>query len=251
MQRAAMLKASGCLSSRSTDALEVLTNTVPFDLHLKLRQAQEVVKLSAKHVEDPLRQDFNRWVSGERLRSRKPTIFQLRRFNEMRGKAQFDKIEKEFKYDREFMGLMKAKGKVNTEDFKLDKNIQEANVRELLTRLDQDEIIVLTDGSALDNPGPTGGVVFLDGYQALPILLKKGVSPFGNHYTGELVVIQISLEFLAIVSQVKNRDIHILTDCQVAIITAFHSHRPTNKVEIIIAIKQHIQWSGVFSLTSH
>ena len=55
VQRAAMLKASGCLNSTSTDALEVLTNTVPIALHLKMRQAQEVVRITAKHDEDPLK----------------------------------------------------------------------------------------------------------------------------------------------------------------------------------------------------
>ena len=52
-----MLKASGCINSTSTDALEVLTNTIPIDLHLKMRQAQEVVGISAKHEEDPLKKD--------------------------------------------------------------------------------------------------------------------------------------------------------------------------------------------------
>ena len=77
MKKAAILTASGCLSSTSTDALELVTNKVPFDLHLKLRQAQEVVRISAKHEDDPLRHDFSRWVSGERLRGCKPTTFQL------------------------------------------------------------------------------------------------------------------------------------------------------------------------------
>ena len=40
---------------RTSDALEVLTNTIPIDLHLKMRQAQEVVQISAKHEEDPLK----------------------------------------------------------------------------------------------------------------------------------------------------------------------------------------------------
>ena len=51
VHRAAMLKATGCINSTSTDALEVLTNTIPIDLHLKMRQAQEVVRISAKHEE--------------------------------------------------------------------------------------------------------------------------------------------------------------------------------------------------------
>ena len=53
VHRAAMIKASGCLNSTSTEALEVLTNSQPIDLQLKLRQAQEVVRIGAKHPEDP------------------------------------------------------------------------------------------------------------------------------------------------------------------------------------------------------
>ena len=47
VQRTAMLKASGCLSSRNTDALQVTTNCTSIDLHLKLGQAQELVRLVA------------------------------------------------------------------------------------------------------------------------------------------------------------------------------------------------------------
>ena len=39
VQRSAMLVATGCVSSTSTETLEILTNTLPIDLHLKLRQA--------------------------------------------------------------------------------------------------------------------------------------------------------------------------------------------------------------------
>ena len=56
IQRSAMLKASGCLNSTSAEALEVITNTTPIDLQLELRQAQEIVRLSAKYEEDPLKE---------------------------------------------------------------------------------------------------------------------------------------------------------------------------------------------------
>ena len=141
------------------------------------------------------------------------------------------------------MCLMKEGGKVNTDEFKVGKEIQEENVRDLLTRLQPKDVVIFTDGSAFGNPGPTGagGVVYLDGYEAAPVLLKKGVSPWGNNFTGELVGIQISLEFIAEVSQVEDRDIHIFTDCQGAIISAFHNQIPKNKIGIITSIKESIQ----------
>ena len=74
-----------------------------------------------------MRTDFNDWINSNRVHGSKPTIFQLLmcRFKEMKGSVEFDIIEKEFKYTREFMGLIKGKGEIDTEDFKLTKEVQE------------------------------------------------------------------------------------------------------------------------------
>ena len=77
VQRCAMLKASGCRDSTSTNVLEILTNTTPVDLYLKLRQAQKMIRICAKHDEDPLRTDFNTWLGNTHQSRRKPTLFQL------------------------------------------------------------------------------------------------------------------------------------------------------------------------------
>ena len=69
------------------------------------------------------------------------------------------------------------------------------------------------------------------------MLLKKGVSPISNNYTGELVGIQIGLEFILELENIQNRPIHILTDCRPAIKTAFGNHLPKNKIEIVFDIK--------------
>ena len=99
--------------------------------------------------------------------------------------------------------------------------------------------MLFTDGSALGNPGPTGGgaVAYIDGYNSSPILLDKGVSPISNNYTGELVGIQIGLEFLSELDSLQNRHIHILTNCQPAIKTAFGNQLPKNKIDIVFDIK--------------
>ena len=222
-----MLKASGCLNSTSTEALEKLTNTVPIDLQLKLRQAQEVIRTSAKYDIDPLKEEFNRWCAGDIVVGRSPAVFHLlmSRFREMKVTVELDNVEKEFKYTKEYMGLIKDKATVITEEFQNTKSRQEENVREMLDNTDDRDVLVFTDGSALGNPGPTGAgaMVYLDGYQSVPVLLKKSVSPMSNNYTGELVDIQIALEFLPEIdhSDLVDRSIHLFTDCQPAIITAF------------------------------
>ena len=60
---------------------------------------------------------------------------------------------------------------------------------------------------------------------------------FGVNYTGELVGIQIGLEFLSELDSLQNRHIHILTDCQPAIKTAFGNQLPKNKIDIVFDIK--------------
>ena len=92
----------------------------------------------------------------------------------------------------------------------------------------------------LNNPGPTGAgaVVYIDGYNSVPVLIKKAVTPMGNNYTGELVGIQIGLEFLADLDYVKERPIHILTDCQPAIRTAFGGQLPKRKIETVLSINE-------------
>ena len=107
-----MIKSSGCLGSTSTDTLEILTHTPPIDLLLKLRQAQEVVRISARHEDDPIREGFNTWIGGGNTIGRKPTIFCLLmcRFREMSGRLQVDSVEKDFKYSKDLMGLIKVKG---------------------------------------------------------------------------------------------------------------------------------------------
>ena len=58
--RSAMIKASGCLNSTSTEALKILTKTKSIDLQLKFRQVLEFIGVAVKHEEDPLRDTFEK-----------------------------------------------------------------------------------------------------------------------------------------------------------------------------------------------
>ena len=174
---------------------------------------------------------------------RNPTLFYLlmSRFREMKGTVELDNVEKEFKCTKEHMGLIKDKATVITEEFQNTKSKQEMNVREMLDNTDYIDVLAFTDGLALDNLGPTGAgvVICLDGYQSVPVLLKKSVSPMSNNYTGELVVIQIALEFVSEIdhSDLVNRCTHLFTDCQPATILAFDKKPPTSKIEKVTKIK--------------
>ena len=112
------------------------------DLQIKLRQAREMVRICAKNEEDPLRQDFDRWLAGEKVVVRKPVIMHLlmSRFREMCGKLEADNTEKEFKYTKEMISLNKVNEKVNTEEFTDSKSTQEENIRENLNQIGNEEM---------------------------------------------------------------------------------------------------------------
>ena len=168
---------AGCVRSTSTESLEILTNTLPIDLHLKLRQAQEVVRTAAKHNNDPLKEEFEEWMENGITIGRKPVLFHLlmSRFREMKGYVEFDRIEKEFKYSRDCMGMIIEREIFDIEEFTNSKEEQEENIREFLNQSTDQDVLLFTDGSALGNPGPTGAgaVAYIDGYNSSPILLKK------------------------------------------------------------------------------
>ena len=159
----------------------------------------------------------------------------------MSGRLEFDPIEKDFKYSKDLMGPIKEKGKVDVEEFKNTKTDQVKNIREILGQIDENEIVAFTDGSALWNPGPAGvdAEVYLKATIVFPILLKNGVSPVSNNYTEELVGILIALKFMVSLDeqiQLKDRNIHFITDCQPDMIAAFNNSIISGIVDIVLQI---------------
>ena len=168
---------------------------------MKLRQAQELVRLVAKNEGDSLKDDWNDWRFSEGIFKGKPNIFRmlLTIFNEVRGDLELSRIEEDFKYDSRYIGLsLSKKVKSNSEQFEFSKEVQAENIKELLSQIPHTEMLVFTDGSALTNPGPTGGsaIVYLDGPTSDRVCLKKNHCSFSNNYTGELVGLQLGLNFL-------------------------------------------------------
>ena len=206
-QRSAQLKVSGCLNNTSTDTftLDILNNTPKLVLQLRLRQAQEAVKISAKHNDYPLRDDSGTWMGEDKRVGQKPNIIHLLtgRFRERSGKPKYENVGKEFRYYKRRMGLRKLMEKADTEDFK------DCSGRACQT-------LLLANCS-----------------QFFPVLL---VSSHSNNYAGELVGIHNALEILADVNEARNlsdRSIHIFTDCEAAILVTFRNQILKNTIETI------------------
>ncbi|XP_053400720.1 uncharacterized protein LOC128557399 [Mercenaria mercenaria] len=125
------------------------------------------------------------------------------------------------------------------QEFGESKEVQVENIREILEACNKQDILVFTDGSSFGNPGPTGvgAAVYLEGYSSQPILLNKGVSKIGNNFSGEVVGIEIAMDFLVEATHIMDKKIHLFTDCQSAIIPVFFKETPAYKVETILKIK--------------
>ena len=80
-------------------------------------------------------------------------------------------------------------------------------------------MLIITDGSAINNPGPTGAgaVIKVNGPTSTQIKLAKAVSNYRTSYDGELEAIKISTEYIKDNITDNTKNIHIFVDCQSAI----------------------------------
>ena len=82
-----------------------------------MQQAQEMVKICAKHYTHllkagyPFKNIFNAWLGNTNIYERKASLVQLlmSRFKEMSCKIEVDSIEKVFHFTKEMMCLVKNK----------------------------------------------------------------------------------------------------------------------------------------------
>ena len=70
-----------------------------------------MVRIAAKHRDDPLKEECEKRMAVSNNNVRKPALFYLlmSRFREMKGSVEFHRIEKEFQYSRESMGMIKER----------------------------------------------------------------------------------------------------------------------------------------------
>ena len=119
------MKATGCLANSSTEVVEILSNCNPLHLHLKLRQAEELLRIHSKHDNEPIKKEFDSSLNDQNLKGKKTTFnMLLSAFTEMKGKFNLENVAKEFKYTKELMGLCRQPNlNCNWKEFDQGKNI--------------------------------------------------------------------------------------------------------------------------------
>ena len=77
VHRAALLKATGSLANSSTEAIEILTNCNPLHLHLKLRQAEELLRIQSKNYKEPIKEEFETSINNQNVKGKKQQLICL------------------------------------------------------------------------------------------------------------------------------------------------------------------------------
>ena len=162
-------------------------------LHLKHRQAEELVRIYSKNEKEPIREEFNKSMSNNHIKGKK-TVFNmlLTAFNELKGQVSLENISEGFKYTKDCMPIFRqghTSASVKWEEMNNGKAEQEENISEVLTNLEGESIVAFTDGSALGNPGPTGAeaAIYMNGLNSHAERLKREICKNGNNYLGEII----------------------------------------------------------------
>ena len=87
LQRAALLKATGCMTKTILETLELVSNCIPMHFLLQLRQVEEMIRIYSKNEREQVLEDFKTSIEETAVRGKRTAFnFLLSTFNESKGK---------------------------------------------------------------------------------------------------------------------------------------------------------------------
>ena len=216
--------------STPTIAFESELNILPIDIRLKQLQAMECIEILRKR-ENPLKDRIMTILETPKTYSSP-----LQHLAKM-GKELFVKITKtritnisDVKTEPEPMITSTNTHNISIENIcKKDKKKDNEFINNQIKKFPNDTIVIFTDRSCANNPGPTGAgsLIFKDGINNPPIKFAKAVSKFSTNYHGELEAILLSLKYLRTINLIEIKKVHIFTDSM----SSIHSITSTKQKE--------------------
>ena len=215
VQREALSLILRPFKSTPTIALESELNILPIKIRLQQLQAMECIKILRKR-ENPLKDRIMTILET-------PTTYSspLQHLAKM-GKELLVKITKtritnitDVKIEPKPMITSTTTHNISIENIcKKDNKKDNEFINNQIKKFPNDTIVIFTDGSCANNPGPTGAgsLIFKDGINNLPIKFVKAVSKFSTNYHGELEAILLSLKYLRTINLIEIKKVHIFTD---------------------------------------
>jgi ribonuclease HI len=237
VQRIALLRATGTVSSTPASALEVLTHIPPLRLRYEEILTQEYIRIIRKPHSNHLRGKLLQLIVDRSFLDHRvltPIHHISMAVRNLCKDFDPDRIDHEPIYYTGMMLTTTITRVVHTWDnLGNSKNrtaVQAKEARRITEQQLRDTkdntIVAFTDGSALGNPGPCGAsaILYVNGIDSQPVAIRAPVSNNSSSYHGELYAILLAVDF-AVNYSANNRisGLRIFSDCQSAILTVCNS----------------------------
>ena len=215
VQRGALSLILQPFKSTPTIALESELNILPIDIPLKQLQAMECIKILRKR-ENPLKDRIMTILETPTTYS-SPLQHLAKMEKELLVKITKTRITNisAVKIEPDPMITSTNTHNISIENIcKKGKKKDNEYINNQIKKFPNDTIVIFTDGSCANNPGPTGArsLIFKDGINNPPIKFAKAVSKFSTNYHGELEAILLSLKYLRTINLIAIKKVHIFTD---------------------------------------
>ena len=222
------------LASSSREVLNLMTDTLPLDLHFKLRASESLARIMSRN--SPVNLSYQKWRTSDGRKACKTKITTTYRKMELATQQLLHKNIRQHEvlkvdlFDSRFPPFFEASDIITSDSSKLE---QKLKVLSLLQNNEYYDYIISTDGSTLkdDNSilGPSGAaaIVFHKTNMRQPVeVLTANLGSFSHNYEAELVGLQLALKCLK-QHGVNNSNILVVSDCVPAIEATF-----TNKITV-------------------
>ena len=212
LQRLCLITATKCLAQTSGDLLDIISQCIPIDLHLRLKSAEALVKIKSKQT--PVYHVYNRWFLGPKVKESTLTTFSKMRTNYrliMKSNKNFE-VPVVQMWCKEFPPFVDDN---IIKEYLKDKDSQILNVNNNLNNYD---VIICTDGSTLmeknHEVGKSGSaaIIYLDSINNIPTIIKEGIGTNQNNYVAEIYAIKLGLNFILDQGFV-DKNILVMSDC--------------------------------------
>ena len=204
VQRKALALCLGLPSTSSLEAMEVAAGILPLELRFAESAVRDIAKIQSKSMDKPIKQTLSKCLQSTiRGRCITPMSLALSKASEMKAMTGVDVgiIEQEMDFEAGSLALTKrfptywsrlGSSKSRThEQAELGKEM----VMDMMMEPPEDTTFAFTDELCQPNPGPCGAGAVLYPPHCDPVPLKKPVSKRGSILLGELVAVQIALEY--------------------------------------------------------
>ena len=258
VQQMALTHATGAMAHSPTAALEVITHTKPLDICLGICLVRFYLSVMRQPDDNPLKCTLLRLQTDHAFMDHR-IITPIHKINSTLRYLKIDKLPQVESHHIETLDHIlghRLKPKIIAWDElgnsgrRTQEQVQEAQrVAERYLATTNGDIVAFTDGSALTNPGPcgAGAAIHWHGIGTEATEHRRPVAIKSTSYHGEIAAIALALEtVLSHQPQLSNRKIHLLTDCQSALLATTSNSSPRNHTEIISQIS-----SKITQLKSH